>query len=158
MNNVVPAGWSKTIRDLLKERSLGAIRPEEFEWARSYEKAELRKWARFPKAGDRYEAISDTQVDYLISWRAPLTSGGSGVLPQGTVIQVADTILESDPISIYAEALEKEKIEAILVPRQDVRSSKYIGYYLAVYTADLNNHYRLLSTDVAEQPSAAPAC
>ena len=80
----MPAGWRKTIRDLPDRLPA----PEEWEWARTFERTELRKWARFPLDGDIFEAVHDTPVEYLTHWKAPFTGGGTGVLPAGTKFRV----------------------------------------------------------------------
>ena len=149
MSNGVPAGWKKTIRDLGKELPDRLPAPEEWEWARTYERTELRKWARFPRDGDIFEAVQDTPVDYLTHWRAPFTGGGSGVLPAGTKFRVLVPQGDAEPVGVYASPLERDRIEKLLIPSDMSSQAKYDGFSLSITTADLNRMYRLVSTHVA---------
>jgi hypothetical protein len=149
MSNGVPAGWKKTYLDLAREFPGRVPSPEEWEWARAYERTELRKWARFPVDGDIFEAVHDTPVEYLTHWKAPFTDGGSGVLPAGTRFRVLVMKGDAEPIRVYADPLDRDLIEKCLIPSKVSSDDKYAGFSLSITTADLNRIYRLVSAHVA---------
>lgn len=141
-----PAGWHKTLTELLQEaqEARRPVGPPETEWARSYERSLLRPWARFPLNGDTYEALEDTPVRYLTHWRAPFTDGGSGMLPKGTRVRVEVFDTMPEPIGVYAQPLDRDAIERLLVPETVRQTPKYGGFSLSISTADLNRRFRLI--------------
>src|SRR5687768_831228 len=148
MTEGVPSGWTKTIRDLARELPDRMPAPEEWEWARKYERAELRKWARFPVDGDVFEVTHATPVEYLTHWNAPFTDGGSGVLPAGTRFRVMVMQDDAEPINVCADPLDRDRIEKCLIPSEVSSRDGYNGFSLSITTADLNRIYRLVSTHV----------
>jgi hypothetical protein len=154
MHSAPPPGWSKTIEDLIAENR--SISGEEIEWARRFEREELKSWARFPRPGEIYELINDAEISYVTHWSAPFTGGGKGLLRGGTRVCIGD-IGEAEPIGVYADALEKLRIEAELVPEADRKADLYGGYSLSIKTAELNRLFRLVgsSGDAASHPAGA---
>jgi hypothetical protein len=141
-----PLGWNKTLADLfadLKE-SRSPIGAPETEWARSYERSLLRSWARFPLDGDVYEAVEDTAVKFLTHWRTPFTDGGSGTLPKGTRVRVKVPDWMREPVGVYAEPLDAERIERALISEADRCNAKCDGFSLSISTAELNKCFRLV--------------
>jgi hypothetical protein len=147
MTDDFPAGWHKTIDDLLAEvKELRTpVGPPETEWAVAYERSLLRPWARFPLNGDVYEAIDDTPVSFMTHWFGPFTDGGDGVLPKGTRVRVQVFDFMPEPVSVYADPLDRTVIERLLVPESIRNAHKYGGFSLSVPTADLNRRFRLIS-------------
>src|SRR5271154_2303601 len=132
-----PVGWNKTLAELFKESqgTGSSVGPPETEWARSYERSLLRPWARFPLNGEIYEAIDDTPVRYLTHWSAPFTGGGDGTLPKGTKVQVQVNDFMPEPIGVYAQPLDRDVIERVLVPEAERKNPKYNGFSLSISTA-----------------------
>jgi hypothetical protein len=124
-----PPGWNKTITDLCAEADkLGLpVGSPQTDWARAYERSLLRPWARFPLDGDIYEALEDTAVSFMTSWKAPFTGGGTGAVPKGTKVRVSVSDFEPEPIRVYAQPLEREMIERLLVPEEDRKSASTVG-------------------------------
>jgi hypothetical protein len=149
MSDVFPSGWKKTLSELGAELPGRVPTAEEWGWARAYERAELRKWARFPLNGEVFEATQDTPVRYLTHWRAPFTDGGSGVLPAGTRFRVLVMEGDPEPIGVHADPLESERIEELLVPSSVRTEPKYAGYSLSIGTDELNRLYKLVPAHVA---------
>ena len=112
----------------------------------AYEREELRKWARFPRDGEVYEALEAIRVEYTVMWDAPVTSGGAGVISKGTRLRVSVVAEDPEPISVHAEPLEYKRIERELVT--EVGSTKYSGFSLFVTTKDLNELYRLIQDEL----------
>ena len=140
-----PAGWNKTLSDLdAEKRSLSG---EEIEWAREYEREQLRAWARFPKDGEVFEAVRELQVTYLIHWRAPYSSGGECRLPMGTRIRVSVPAFDPQPIGVSAVPVEEKAMEQQLVPEADRSDSKYGGYSLSLNVARLNRDFQPVAPD-----------
>ena len=115
---------------------------EELEWARQYERSQLRPWARFPRDGEIFEALSDLKIDYLTHWAAPFTGGGSCVIRKGTRIRVSVPVFDQEPIGIHAAPLDAA-LEKEIVPEAERNAGKYGGYSLFVKTAQLNKDFRL---------------
>jgi hypothetical protein len=152
MRDEFPDGWTKTIADLTAECDKGlrtSVGSPELNWARAYERSLLRPWVRFPVNHDIYEALDDTPVNFLIQWKAPFTSGGSGTLPKGSKVRVTVFEADPDPVGVYASPLEAKAVELVLVPEADRTREKYNGYILSISTADLNTKFRLVATQQA---------
>jgi len=145
MNHTTPPGWSKTLTELLAEN--GNVSGEEIEWARNFEREQLRSWARFPRPGDLYELSADAEISYVTHWAAPFTGGGKGLLRKGTRVRVAVGSADPEPIGVYADPLERSRIEAELVPEADRRAEAYAGFSLSIKTADLNKLFCLVVED-----------
>ena len=144
-----PPEWNKTLSDLTAEnRSLSG---EEIEWARQYEREQLRSWARFPKDGEEFEALRELQITYLIHWRAPYSSGGEGRLPKGTRVRVSVPAFDLEPVGVYAVPIEEKVLEKQLIPEADRLDGKYGGYSLSLKVAQLNTDFQPV------QPNAAVA-
>jgi hypothetical protein len=141
-----PPGWNKTIKDLFDEASkcASAVGPPEVDWARDYERSLIPAWTRFPKKGDVYEAAEDLQVDYLTSWAAPFTGGGTGTIKSGERVIVDQDILLPRPIAVYVKPIDYAAMEERMVPESDRANKKYAGFYLSLKTADLSRHFRLI--------------
>jgi hypothetical protein len=141
-----PPRWNKTLADLFADskESRSPIGPPETEWARSYERSLLRSWARFPLDGDVYEAVEDTVVKFLTHWRAPFTGDGSGTLPKGTKVRVNVPDWMREPVGVYADPFDAERIERALVSEADRSNAKYGGFSLSISTAELNKCFRLV--------------
>jgi hypothetical protein len=145
MNRTVPSGWSKTLTELLAEKT--NLSGEEIEWARTFEREQLRSWVRFPRPGDLYELAGDTEISYVTHWAAPFTGGGKGLLRAGTRVRVAAEFADPEPIAVYCDPVEKSRIEADLVPESDRRAENYAGFSLSISTADLNKLFCRVGND-----------
>ena len=148
MRATFPPGWSKTISDLLAENR--NVSGEEIEWARNFEREQLRSWARFPRPGEVYELIGDAEISYLTHWGAPFTGGGKGMLRPGTRVRIAEGTGDAEPIGVHADPLEKSRIEAELVPEADRNSDDYAGFSLSISTSELNRLFRLVTSDAVK--------
>jgi hypothetical protein len=138
-----PPEWSKTIDDLMTEKR--TIPSEELEWARSYERDQLRTWVRFPKDGEEYEAERDIEVNYVVHWQAPFTGGGVGRMDKGTRIRVSVGAQDPEPIGVYASPLDKRRLEEHLVPESERSSPKYGGFTLFIPVGQLNKDFKRVS-------------
>src|SRR4051794_23014312 len=117
MSSALPKGWSKTLDDLFSEKR--QVSGEEIEWARAYEREQLRSWARFPRPSEVYELLADAEISYMTHWSAPFTGGGKGLLRKGTRVRISVHTSEPEPIGVYAEPLEKSVVETALVPETE---------------------------------------
>lgn len=142
-----PPGWNKTISDLFQEMKAGvrdSLGSPEVDWALNYEKSLLPPGTRFPKEGEVYEALEDVELNYLTSWTAPFTGGGAGVLPKGQWLRVA-AILDPQPISAYADAVNYKTMEELIVPVEDRTAQNYSAFYFSVPTALFNTKFRRIN-------------
>jgi hypothetical protein len=76
---------------------------------------------RFPKKGDVYEATGDVEVNYLTSWSAPFTGGGSGILKKGERV-IIDYEPLPRPIAANAKAINYTHVEEGMVPEVIART------------------------------------
>jgi hypothetical protein len=143
MSPTLPPDWSKTITDLLAENR--NISGQEIEWARAYEREQIRSWARFPRPGEVFELASDAEISFVTHWRAPFTGGGKGLLRKGTRVRIVDPVSDPEPIAVYAHPLEMSLVEVALVPESDRRAERYAGYSLSIRTVELNKLFNLVS-------------
>lgn len=137
-----PSDWAKTLDDLMSEKR--TISSEEIEWARSYERDQLRGWARFPKNGEEFEASNDVAVNYLVHWQAPYTGGGKATIFKGTRVRVSLSAQDREPIGVYAYPLDDGQLERQLVSEAERSSKKYGGFSLAISVEQLNKEFRLI--------------
>lgn len=137
-----PPDWNRTIDDLMAEKR--TISGEEIEWARSYERDQLRAWVRFPRNAEIYEALRDVEVNYLVHWQAPYTGGGTGTVHQGTRVRVSVGDRDPQPISVYADPLDGGELERRLVSEDERGSKKYGGFSLCIGVGELNKDFRLV--------------
>ena len=146
----MPEDWNLTIADLYEEMKAGkrkTVGQPEIDWAREYERRQLPADTRFPEKGDVYESLKDQTVDYLTAWAAPCTGGGKGTLLKGELIWVdGEHPKDEKPIGIYALPVEYEKLEERMVPKSEIESPKYGGFYFYLRTADLNVNFKLVRT------------
>jgi hypothetical protein len=146
-----PAGWNKTLNDLSAENR--SLTGQEIEWAREYDREQLRSWARFPRNDEVFEATHDVEVTYLVDSRGPYTEGGKGVLPKGARIRVSVHMGDLEPVGVYAMPLDEKDIAEKLIPSDDRNSTRYAGYSLFLNVAQLNKDFSLVSC----APGAPPA-
>lgn len=138
-----PQGWSKTINDLVAEKR--NLSGEEIEWARNFEREQLRPWARFPRPGEIYELIDDSELSYVTHWSAAFTGGGKGMLRHGTLVRIGEGTGDPEPIGVYAVPLDKARVEAELIPEAERNADKYGGFSLSISTGELNKLFRLVT-------------
>lgn len=137
-----PTEWNKTLDDLSAEnRSLSG---EEMEWARQYEREQLRGWARFPKHDECFEALREMPVTYILHWRNPYASGGTGTLAKGERIRVGVHAHVTEPLVVDAMPLEEQRFAERFIPEVDRLSSNYGGYSLSLKVDALNRDFRLV--------------
>jgi hypothetical protein len=142
-----PEGWNKTISDLSAEVDAG-LRPylasPEVDWARDYERQLLPPDTRFPRQGDVYEALEEFEAAYMTSWAAPFTGGGKAKLARGERVEIRYAPLDTQPILVYAHAVNYKDVEGRVVPEAERKAETYTGFYFAIKTADLNKRFRLV--------------
>ena len=98
-----------------------------------------------------YEAIQDTDVNYMTSWAAPYTGGGAGVLRAGDRVLVSHDPADRLPVAIYVTAVDYALLEKRMIPESDRSNKKYGGFYFCLRTTDLSLKFRL----VHEEPTPA---
>jgi hypothetical protein len=138
-----PADWHKTLDDLTAENR--SLTGDEIGWAREYEREQLRSWARFPQNDEVFEVVSALAVTYMLESRGPYSDGGKGVLPPGSRFRVMLHAHDTEPVGVYAAALDEKAVAEILIPADDRNSTRYTGYSLFIKVAPLNKDCRLVS-------------
>jgi hypothetical protein len=122
-----PPEWRKTLQDLdAEKRNLSG---EEIEWARDFEREQLRAWARFPKDGEVFEALHDVKVSRIVH-SGPTARGGDTALPKGTRVRVWVPQGVAEPVGVQA-----------LLAGEDPKSG---DSSLHLHVAQLNREFRLV--------------
>jgi hypothetical protein len=114
---------------------------DELEWAREYERSQLRPWARFPRDKEVFEAQRDLELSYATHWAAPFTGGGKCVIRKGTRVRVSVLPFDPEPVGVYADPLDSS-LEKQIVPEEERTAPKYGGFSLFVKTDQLNKDFR----------------
>ena len=96
------------------------------------------------KKGSLYKCISSVKIDYLIHWKAPCSSGGSGILLQNTVVEVNGKP-PRHATAVYCKPLNYEEVEAQLIPETERNNEKYFGYSLVIDIDIIKDHFDLVS-------------
>ena len=144
-----PADWNLTISDLMEELKNGKrkeIKDPEMTWAIEYERSLIPTNYRFPKKGDLYSANFDQAVDFLTSWSAPYTGGGTGKLFKDEQVWVDTNPMDEKPIGAYLLAVNYKELEERFVSASDRNAFKYNGFYFHISTKTLNENFKLLKT------------
>lgn len=139
-----PKGWNKTLDELWSEDR--DLEDEEIRWATEYEREQLRGKVRFPKNGEIFESVEDVKIDYCTHWKAPYTGWGEFILMKNIKIKVEVNDYEPEPIGVYADAIDCEKLEEEIIPENIRKDKKYNGYSLSIDTKILNQYFRLIIT------------
>lgn len=135
-----PPDWTLTIAELMAS-GRPRISGEEIEWARSYERDQLRAWARFPRDGEVFEAGRELDVDFITHWAAPFTGGGTGRLAAGERVRVQVGAQEAEPIGVYATPLDDGRFERAWVPEAERTAPRYTGFSLYIPVQKLNEEF-----------------
>jgi hypothetical protein len=70
-----------------------------------------------------YEVTEDLQVNYLTSWAAPFTGGGTGTLKSGERVIVDYDMLLPRPVTVYAKPIDYASGEKRWFPRAIARKN-----------------------------------
>jgi len=144
-----PADWNLTLDDLFAEMESGkrkSVGAPETEWAREYELSLIPADTRFPKKGDLYKSNHDQTVTYMTAWSAPFTGSGEALLLKGERVWVDSDPRQEKPLGTYALAVEYDKLEQRMVPKEERENPRFGGFYFHFKTVDLNNHFTLIET------------
>ncbi len=88
------------------------------------------------RKGERFVVASGAKTQVLTHWGAPFTGGNELTLPAGAVVVAQDDQNPNAPgFSCVPE--EYDRVGALLVPEEDLRSEKYGGYSLSFVLDDI---------------------
>jgi hypothetical protein len=153
-NRAFPADWRLTISDLFDELKSGKrkeIKDPEMTWAREYERSLIPDNYRFPQKGDLYAASFDQEVDFLTSWSAPYTGGGTTTLFKDEQIWVDSNPIDEKPTGTYLIAVNYKDLENRIVSENDRNAFNYNGFYFHIDTKTLNEKFKLIKTGFAKE-------
>lgn len=149
-----PSDWNLTISDLFEELKAGKraeIKDPEMTWAREYERSLIPLGYRFPKKGDLYAANFDQEINFLTTWTAPYSGGGTTTLFKGEQVWVDSNPIDKRPIGAYLLAVEYKDLENRIVSESDRNSFKYDSYCFHISTKTLNENFKLVKTDFIKE-------
>jgi hypothetical protein len=104
----MPPDWNLTTDELASEiekGKRGKMNPNEWAWAKEYERNLMRQSYRFPKYGDLYQAKFEQTLSYQIDL------SGVPASFQGSL-----NIIAGEQFWVYAEPNEEEQFGAFLIP------------------------------------------
>jgi hypothetical protein len=152
--NEFPNDWDLTVTDLMNELKNGKrkqIGEPELSWARLYERSLIPRNYRFPRKGDLYKSKCDQTIDYLTSWSAPYTGGGTTTLFKGEKIWIFSDPTSNKTIGTYALPVDYKNLEDRIVPYNERTAFKYNGYYFSISTKTLNENFDLIQTGFVKE-------
>lgn len=101
----------------MKSGKRPSIGRAELDWATQYEQSVLPPDIRFPKVGEIYEAVQDTDVQFEIYFSAPITNSGSGRLLKGERLKIRLVSPLDKPIWAFADPIRYRAVEERFVPK-----------------------------------------
>ncbi len=140
----MPPGWNKTHEDLMAEMKSGkrlSIGRAEIDWATQYEQSILSPNIRFPKVGEVYEAVQDTDVQFEIYFSAPVTNSGNGRLLNGERVKITYILPEDKPIWAFADPIQYRAVEERFVQKAQ-REPPYSHFAVVLKTVELHACFR----------------
>ena len=136
----MPAGWDKTHDDLFAERP-GIGRPES-DWATAYEQSLLPTSTHFPVVGEIYEASQDTTVQFIVTFAAPVSDSGVGLLLKGERVEIKHVAPNVKPIWAYAAALNYADVERRFIAEKTRSEPPYSHFTISLKTTELNERFQ----------------
>lgn len=113
----------------------------EMDWATQYEQSLLPPNIRFPKVGEIYEAIQDTDVQFEIYFSAPITNSGNGKLLTGERVRVTFISPKDRPIWAFARPIQYRTVEDRFVDKAQC-DPPYGHFAVVLKTAELDASFR----------------
>jgi O-acetyl-ADP-ribose deacetylase (regulator of RNase III) len=95
----------------------------------------------YPKGGEVYEALQDTQISYLTHFMAPYTGGDKAIILKGERILVSEPN-NPKPSGYYCYPLNADEVEIRIVPSSDRNDPQYNGFSLFIDTSSINQNFR----------------
>ena len=95
----------------------------------------------YPKGGEVYEAVHDTQITYMTHFMAPFTGGDKAYIQKGERIIVSKPN-RPKPTGYYCHPLNSDEIEDRIVPDADRKDPRYNGFSLFINTTTINQDFR----------------
>ncbi len=135
--------WDEALSELLAFES--QLSDVDFESLETLARQHLLSCARFPRNGDIFEALNDTEATYLTPWIASFTGGSDCVLAKGTMIKVCMDETDNTPIRVFAVIFDNDTFETQFIPEAIRTDERYDGLLLTFSTAELNESFRLIS-------------
>jgi O-acetyl-ADP-ribose deacetylase (regulator of RNase III) len=134
----------KTIDELLLELKEGKrheIDSKALANAKKLSMALMPKGLFYPTGGEVFEALADTEINYMTHFMAPYTGGAKAILLKGERVIVSKPN-RGKPISYYCDAINFIEVEKRIVPSLDRDEPAYNGYSLSIGTKSLNKDFR----------------
>jgi O-acetyl-ADP-ribose deacetylase (regulator of RNase III) len=132
----------KTIEELFAEVKKGkSVSGKAIDKARKLSKALMPTGLFYPKGGEVFEAIQDTQIIYLTHFMEPYTGGDKTKILKGERVIVSKPNQEKQ-LSYYCYPIESTEIENRIIPLSDRDNPTYNGYSLSIDTKSLNQDFK----------------
>jgi len=97
----------------------------------------------YPKGGEVFEVIKETQITYLTYFTAPYSGGDNETLLKGERIFISKPD-ELKPFGYDCYPLNPDEVENRIIPSADRNDPEYYGFSLYIETSSLNKNYQLI--------------
>jgi O-acetyl-ADP-ribose deacetylase (regulator of RNase III) len=132
----------RTVDELFDDVKKGkTVSGKAMDKARKLSKALMPTGLFYPKGGEVFEAIQDTQISYLTHFMAPYTGGDKTKILKGERVIVSKPNQQKQ-LSYYCYPIEANEIENRIIPLSDRDDPAYNGYSLSIDTKSLNRDFK----------------
>lgn len=132
----------KTVKELFAEVKKGkSVSGKAMDKARKLSKALMPIGLFYPKGGEVFEAIQDSEISFLTHFMAAYTGGDKAILLKGERIIISKPN-QNNPLSYYCYPIDSATIENRIIPFSDKDEPRYNGYSLSVDTKILNRNFK----------------
>ena len=97
----------------------------------------------YPKGGEVFEAINETQITYLTHFSAPYTGADNQTILKGERLFI-NKPNESKPFRYDCYPLKPDEVENRIIPSADRNDPEYCGFSLYIETSSLNKDCQLI--------------
>lgn len=139
----------KSSEELMSELNSGKrseISALEIKKARLLHQASIPKGTILPQLGEVYQSVEPFQITYLTHHFAPFTGGEKTTFPKGEKIIVRQDV-DSKAGSVYCIPLEYERMEKMLISKEELEEPTYSDYSLSIEHVQFEQHLKHIPTE-----------
>ena len=120
--------------------------PEQLKWILDWERARLPPDTVFPRVGQIWETLQDSEIPFMPWCSIPgrVLRGGTARLRQGERVRVVSVDDPAKPLLLSLEPVRYVELHETIVPDQVRKAPGYLKYTLGAKTDYLNEHFKLV--------------
>jgi O-acetyl-ADP-ribose deacetylase (regulator of RNase III) len=132
----------KTVDELFDEvKKRKTVSGKAMENARKLSKELMPAGFFYPKGGEVFEAVQNTQISYLTHFMAPYTGGDKAELLKGERVIISKPS-QDKPLGYYCYPIKADEVEDRIIPYSDKNDPAYNGFSLFIDTKSLNKDFK----------------